>query len=96
MYVLQVPETKIPEFANNVDLNEVAHNKPHHLDQYCLPLVARPCSAVGRAPDLKARGSGFDTQSGHILSFLLPLQDWQLSVTDESMCTKYWLTASEV
>ena len=33
-------------------------------------------------------------RSGHILSFLLPLiQEGQLSVTGESMCTKYWLTA---
>ena len=38
--------------------------------------------------------SGFDTRSGNILSFLLPLfQEGQLSVTGESMCTKYWLTA---
>ena len=37
--------------------------------------------------------SGF-TRSGHILSFLLPpFQEGQLSVTGESMCTKYWLTA---
>ena len=37
---------------------------------------------------------GFDTRSGNILSFLLPLfQEGQLSVTGESMCTKYWLTA---
>ena len=37
---------------------------------------------------------GFDTRSGNILSFLLPLfQEGQLSVTAESMCTKYWLTA---
>ena len=29
-----------------------------------------------------------------LLSFLLPLfQEGQLSVTDESMCMKYWLTA---
>ena len=35
----------------------------------------------------------FDTRSGNILSFLLPLfQEGQLSVTGESMCTKYWLT----
>ena len=35
-----------------------------------------------------------DTRSGNILSFLLPLfQEGQLSVTGESMCTKYWLTA---
>ena len=40
------------------------------------------------------RGPGFDTGSGNILSFLLPLfQEGQLSVTGESMCTKYWLTA---
>ena len=33
-------------------------------------------------------------RSGHILSFLLPLiQEGQLSVTGESMCTKYFLTA---
>ena len=36
----------------------------------------------------------FDTRSGHILSFLLPLiQEGQLSVTGESIGTKYWLTA---
>ena len=34
--------------------------------------------------------TGFDTRSGNILSFLLPLfQEGQLSVTGESMCTKY-------
>ena len=50
---------------------------------------AGPPSAIGRA-----LGPGFDTQSGNILSFLLQLfQEEQLSVTDESMCTKYWLTA---
>ena len=56
---------------------------------------AGPPSAVGRAPDSKVRGPGFDTQSGHILSFLLRLiQEGQLSVTGESMCTKYWSTMS--
>ena len=30
-------------------------------------------SAIGRAPDSKARGPGFDTWSGNILSFLLRL-----------------------
>ena len=40
------------------------------------------------------RGPGFDTWSGHILSFLFPLiQEGQLSVTGESMCTKYRLHA---
>ena len=43
---------------------------------------------------VRVRGPGFDTRSGNILSFLLPLfQEGQLSVTGESMCTKYWLTA---
>ena len=42
----------------------------------------------------QVRGPGFDTRSGNILSFLLPLfQEGQLSVTGESMCTKYWFTA---
>ena len=55
---------------------------------------AGPRSAIGRAPDSQVRGPGFDTRSGNILSFLLPLfQEGQLSVTGESMCTKYWLTA---
>ena len=55
---------------------------------------AGPRSAIGRAPDLYIRGPGFDTRSGNILLFLLPLfQEGQLSVTGESMCTKYWLTA---
>ena len=56
--------------------------------------VCRPRSAIGRAPDSQVRGPEFDTRSGNILSFLLPLfQEGQLSVTGESMCTKYWLTA---
>ena len=58
------------------------------------PLMAGPRSAIGRAPDSYVRGPGFDTRSGNILSVLLPLfQEGQLSVTGESMCTKYWLTA---
>ena len=43
-----------------------------------------PRSAIGRAPDSLVRGPGFDTRSGNILSFLLPLfQEGQLSVTGE-------------
>ena len=54
---------------------------------------AGPRSAIGRTPDSLVRGPGFNTRSGNILSFLLPLfQEGQLSVTGESMCTKYWLT----
>ena len=53
-----------------------------------------PRGVVGSVSDPRAKGSGFDTRSGHILSFLLPLiQERQLSVTGESVCTKYWLTA---
>ena len=64
-------------------------------EEYVLHLPsAGPRSAIGRAPDSEVRGPGFDTRSGNILSFLLPLfQEGQLSVTGESMCTKYWLTA---
>ena len=29
--------TKIAEFANSVDLDEVAHNEPPHLELHCLP-----------------------------------------------------------
>ena len=32
-----VPEMKIAEFAKSVDLDEVAHNEPPHLDPHCLP-----------------------------------------------------------
>ena len=43
---------------------------------------AGPRSSVGSASDSRARGPGFDTRSGHILLFLLPLiQERQLSVT---------------
>ena len=33
----QSPKTKIVEFANNVDPDEVAHYEPPHLDLHCLP-----------------------------------------------------------
>ena len=33
--LLKVLEAKIAEFANSVDLNEVAHNEPPHLDLRC-------------------------------------------------------------
>ena len=33
----KLPETKIAEFANSVDLDEVAHHEPPHLDVHCLP-----------------------------------------------------------
>ena len=34
---MTVPKTKINEFANSVDLDEVAHNEPPHLDLHRLP-----------------------------------------------------------
>ena len=44
--------------------------------------IAAPCSPIGRAPDSLVRGPGFNTRSGNIPSFLLPLfQEGQLSVT---------------
>ena len=53
--------------------------------------TARPRGGIGSASDSRDRRS---LRSGHILSLLLPLiQEGQLSVTGESMCTKYWLTA---
>ena len=50
-----------------------------------------------RKLDSRARGPEFDTWSGHILSFLLPLiQEGQVSVTGESLNTSHWFTALEV
>ena len=37
MLTLYVPKTKIKEFANCVDLDEVAHNEQSYLDLHCLP-----------------------------------------------------------
>ena len=34
---LTVPETKTAEFANSIDVDEVAHHEPPHLDLHCLP-----------------------------------------------------------
>ena len=34
---LKLPVTKTAEFANSVDLDEVAHNEPPHVDLHCLP-----------------------------------------------------------
>ena len=35
---LKAPITKIVEFANSVDLNEVAHYEPPHFDLHFLPM----------------------------------------------------------
>ena len=76
-------------------LRSFSHIKSYKKKSSC-PDVG-PRSAVSSESDSRARGPRFDTRSGHILSFLLPLiQEGQLSATGESMCTKYWLTALEV
>ena len=36
LLTLKVPGTTIAEFANSVDLDDVAHDEPPHLDLYCL------------------------------------------------------------
>ena len=51
-------------------------------------MQGRVAQSVGHLT--RKSGPGFDVRSGNILSFLLPLfQERQLSVIDESMCTKY-------
>ena len=51
-------------------------------------LGARLCGAVGSVSDSRVRVPGFDLVQPYTL-FLLPLiQEGQLSVTGESMCTK--------
>ena len=57
------------------------------------PRPGRVAQSVGHLTR-KTGVLGSKPLSGNILSFLLPLfQEGQLSVTGESMCTKYWLTA---
>ena len=85
MYMLlYIDGTKI----RNVPPNSKCNRNPADLSS------AGPRNAIGRAPDSSVRGPGFNTRPGNILLFLLPLfQEGQLSVTGESMCTKYWSTA---
>ena len=37
LFSLSVLEKKIAEFSNSVDLDEVTHKVPPHLDLHCLP-----------------------------------------------------------
>ena len=37
VFLTPIPEMKIAEFANSVDLDEVTHNESPHLDLHCLP-----------------------------------------------------------
>ena len=34
---LLVPETKIADFANSINPDEIEHNQPPHLDPHCFP-----------------------------------------------------------
>ena len=36
-YNFIITRDEIAEFANSVNLDEVAHNEPSHLDLHCLP-----------------------------------------------------------
>ena len=83
-------------FGKKYGLKQMTLEKPL-IGRFRLPRV-RP---GGKAPnrELPPKSGditcmpGFDTGSGNILSFLLPLiQERHLSVTSESMCMKYWLT----
>ena len=69
---------------------------------YC----AGPHSTVGSVSDCRFRIYKFISQLGHITfveidheiipTVIFPrllIQEWQLSVTGEIMCTKYWLAA---
>ena len=37
LLTLYVPETQLAEFANSVNLDEVAHKEPPYQDLHCLP-----------------------------------------------------------
>ena len=63
-------------------LDNLLHTE--HKQKVTNALHAGLCSSVDRASDSRARGLGFDTRSGHMLSFLLMLiQEGQLSVIGE-------------
>ena len=65
-------------------------SKPESRKNLFIQAHTIPLQCTCRTPE-SVRGPGFDTRSGNILSFLLPLfQEGQMSVTGESMCTKYW------
>ena len=43
---VDVPAMKITEFANSIDLDEVAHHEPSHLDRHCLPSSLRILNTI--------------------------------------------------
>ena len=63
----------------------------------CLFLMASKITGIASTifllkSDLRAQYLGFDTRSGHLLSFLLPLtEEGQLLITGESKCSKFRL-----
>ena len=62
-----------------------------NLQTTCFSAPGRIAQSVGH---LTRKSGVLGSIPGLATSFLLPLiQEAQLSVTGESMCTKYWLTA---
>ena len=76
--------------------NKTLHNRDLLLKERGVYPFAKPgrvAQSVGHLTR-KSEVLGSISGSGRTLLFLLPLiQEGQLSVTGESMCTKYWLTA---
>ena len=72
-----------------------SHNFASNLLEFVLPDPKIQCVVAGiLLHDSRARDPGSIPGPGHMLSILLPqFQEGQLSVSGESMCTKYWLTA---
>ena len=73
--------------------------------KYVTDILTGHCSAVGRESDCRSRGRKFHPGEvpypkeidyeiiSTVILLLLLIQEGLLSVTSESMCTKYWLSA---
>ena len=87
--------TLVPYFARFLDQDQSA--QPHCIAQSvtCLAIGASLTADSGVASSVPARSHTFVEIDHEIIStvILLP-QEGLLSVTSESMCTNYWLTAS--
>ena len=94
--------------ANNVDRDEMSHYSAHHLGLHIGPRSAvGNVSGYRCVSDCRSRGREFDPGPvpyfrgdwswnnfyGHSPPFRWFIQEGFLSVTSESMCTNYWLTA---
>ena len=95
-WVITSPENEpLKEWRNREGIDQHAHLR--RLTAEIKLLRIRPIFGIAisrHSKIIQFNSGGFDTWSGNILSFLLPLfQEGQVSVTGESMCTKYWLTA---